>query len=81
MSLNKIFTFILLITIAISCSVNQKNKKQTIITFHFLPSTGIIQKLHVEMQLQSEGGVWKIVLQVYEESPSETATVQAVAKY
>lgn len=44
----------------------EKDRKQTTIIFHFLPNTGVIQKLHVEMQLQSEGGVWKIMLQVYE---------------
>jgi hypothetical protein len=59
----------------------EKDKKQTIIAFHFLPNTGIIQKLHVEMQLLADGGVWKIVLQVYEEANSETANVQALAKY
>ena len=59
----------------------EKDKKQTIIPFHFLPNTGIIQKLHVEMQLLAEAGSWKIVLQVYEENPSETATVQVWAKY
>jgi hypothetical protein len=48
----------------------EKNKKQTTIFFHFLPSTGLIQKLHVEMQLKQEGGVWKIMLQVYEETPN-----------
>lgn len=46
----------------------EKDKKKTTIFFHFLPSTGIIQKLHVEMQLRSEGGAWKIMLQVYEET-------------
>ena len=59
----------------------EKDKKQTIIPFHFLPNTGIIQKLHVEMQLLAEAGSWKIVLQVYEENPSETAAVQVWAKY
>lgn len=59
----------------------EKEKKQTLIAFHFLPNTGIIQKLHVEMQLLAEAGAWKIVLQVYEESPNETATVQVWAKY
>ena len=59
----------------------EKDKKQTTIAFHFLPSTGIIQKLHVEMLLRSEGGQWKIVLQVYEESPGGQATMQAMAKY
>jgi hypothetical protein len=59
----------------------EKDKKQTIIAFHFLPNTGLIQKLHVEMQLQAEAGVWKIVLQVYEAPPSETAAVQAIARY
>ncbi|HEX6428930.1 MAG TPA: hypothetical protein VF008_14640, partial [Niastella sp.] len=44
----------------------EKERKQNTINFHFLPNSGIIQKLHVEMQLQSEGGVWKIILQVYE---------------
>jgi len=58
-----------------------KDKKQTIIYFHFLPSTGIIQKLHVEMQLQSDSGVWKIVLQVYEEVPGALATMESMAKY
>jgi hypothetical protein len=58
-----------------------KDKKQNIIAFHFLPGTGIIQKLHVEMQLQSEGGEWKIVLQVFETPASETATAQVLAKY
>lgn len=59
----------------------EKDRKQTIIAFHFLPNTGIIQKLHVEMQLQSEGGEWKIVLQVYETPASETASVEVWAKY
>ena len=59
----------------------EKDKKQTIIPFHFLPNTGIIQKLHVEMQLLADAGVWKIVLQVYEESPNEQATMHAMAKY
>ena len=47
----------------------EKDRKQTTIYFHFLPNTGIIQKLHVEMQLRSEEGVYKILLQVYEETP------------
>jgi hypothetical protein len=59
----------------------EKDKKQTIIAFHFLPNTGIIQKLHVEMLLQSDGGVWKIVLQVYETPASETAGVEVMVKY
>ncbi len=33
-----------------------KNRKQNTIHFHFLPNTGIIQKLHVELRLQSENG-------------------------
>jgi hypothetical protein len=55
-----------------------KNRKKTIIHFHFLPNTGIIQKLHVELQLQSEGGAWKIMLQVYEVAP-ETGNMQTMA--
>jgi hypothetical protein len=54
----------------------EKDRKQTTISFHFLPGTGIIQKLHVEMLLRSEGSVWKIVLQVYEESSHEVAAMQ-----
>lgn len=59
----------------------KKDRKQTTITFHFLPNTGIIQKLHVDMQLRSEGKIWKIVLQVYEELYREQATMQSMAKY
>lgn len=44
----------------------EKEKKQNSIFFHFLPNTGIIQKLNVELQLHSEGGEWKINLHVYE---------------
>lgn len=51
----------------------EKNKKQNVIVFHFLPNAGLVQKLHVEMQLVAEGGAWKIVLQIYEAMPSETA--------
>jgi len=56
-----------------------KDRKENTIFFHFLPNTGIIKKLHVELQLQSEGGVWKIILQVYEERPAETAGMQSMA--
>jgi hypothetical protein len=57
-----------------------KDRKQTTIIFHFLPNTGIIQKLHVEMQLKSEGGVWKIMVQIYEheEEPSEAIKMQTM---
>jgi hypothetical protein len=55
-----------------------KDRKQTTIYFHFLPNTGKIQKLHVELQLQSEGGAWKIILQVYDEAP-ETGNMQTMA--
>lgn len=44
----------------------EKERKQSSIFFHFLPNTGIIQKLNVELQLQSEGSEWKINLHVYE---------------
>lgn len=43
-----------------------KNRRQHIIHFHFLPSTGLIQKLHVELELLWEDGEWKIMLQVYD---------------
>ena len=58
----------------------EKDRKQNTIIFHFLPSKGIIQKLHVEMQLQSEGGDWKIILQVYEHegNPAETINMQTM---
>lgn len=56
----------------------EKGREQTTIYFHFLPSTGIIQKLHVEMQLKLEEGVYKIVLQVYEETPGGTVNVQTM---
>jgi hypothetical protein len=55
-----------------------KDKKHTTIFFHFLPNTELVQKLHVELQLQLEGGSWIITLQVYEEAP-ETGTVHAMA--
>jgi hypothetical protein len=55
-----------------------KNRKQNIIHFHFLPNTGVIQKLHVELQLQSEGGEWKIMLQVYEVA-AESGNMQTMA--
>jgi hypothetical protein len=44
----------------------EKDRKESSIFFHFLPNTGIIQKLSVELQLQSDGGEWKINLHVYE---------------
>lgn len=58
----------------------EKERKQTTIIFHFLPNTGIIQKLHVEMKLQSENGVWKIMLQVYdhEEEPADGIKLQTM---
>lgn len=59
-------------------TIPEKDRKQNTIIFHFLPSTGIIQKLHVEMLLQSEGGVWKIKLQVYEHEPAETINMQTM---
>jgi hypothetical protein len=46
-----------------------KGKKQTTIFFHFLPNTGLVQRLHVELELQSEGGSWIITLKVYEQVP------------
>jgi hypothetical protein len=55
-----------------------KNRRQNIIHFHFLPNTGVIQKLHVELQLQSEGGEWKIMLQVYEVA-AESGNMQTMA--
>jgi hypothetical protein len=58
--------------------VPDKDRKQNTIVFHFLPGTGIIQKLHVELALQSNGGVWKIVLQIYEELPRGIANMQAM---
>lgn len=56
----------------------EKDRKHNTIIFHFLPSKGIIQKLHVEMQLQSEGGDWKIILKVFEHEgePAETINMQ-----
>jgi hypothetical protein len=56
-----------------------KEKKQTTIFFHFLPSTGIIQKLHVEMQLRLDAGVYKIMLQVYEEGGAEPTNMHTKA--
>ena len=56
----------------------EKDRKQTTIYFHFLPGTGIIQHLHVEMQLRSEEGVYKIILQVYEETPGGTVNMQTM---
>jgi hypothetical protein len=58
----------------------EKEKKQNTIVFHFLPNTGIIQKLHVEMQLQLQGGVWKILVKIYEheEAPSEGIKMQTM---
>lgn len=63
--------------------IPEKERKQTIIHFHFLPNTGIIRKLHVEMQLQSTDGTWKIILQVYEqeEEAAEPVNMRAMAKY
>jgi hypothetical protein len=55
-----------------------RNRKQNIIHFHFLPNTGLIQKLHVELQLQSEGSEWKIILQVFEVAP-EAGNMQTMA--
>ncbi|MBO9199831.1 MULTISPECIES: hypothetical protein [Niastella] len=56
-----------------------KNRKQTTIHFHFLPNTGLIQKLHVELQLRSEGGTWKIMLQVFDEAPAARSNMQTMA--
>jgi hypothetical protein len=57
----------------------EKERKQSTIIFYFLPNTGIIQKLHVEMQLQSEGGVWKIIVQIYvHEEPTEAIKMQTM---
>lgn len=56
----------------------EKDRKQTTIYFHFLPGTGSIQKLHVEMQLRSEEGVYKIILQVYEETPGGIYNIQTM---
>jgi hypothetical protein len=44
----------------------EKDRKQNSIFFHFLPNTGLIQKLNVELQLQSVNGTWTITLAVYE---------------
>jgi hypothetical protein len=55
-----------------------QNRKQNTIHFHFLPNTGIIQKLHVELQLESAGGAWKIMLQVFDEVP-ESGNMQTMA--
>ena len=57
----------------------EKDRKQTTIHFHFLPNTGIIKKLHVELQLQLVGGDWKIILQVFEEAPTESGNMQTMA--
>lgn len=43
-----------------------KSKKRTTIIFNFLPATGAVQKLKVELQLLSHDGNWTIYLQVYE---------------
>jgi hypothetical protein len=43
-----------------------KAKKQTTVYFNFLPATGSIQKLKVELLLQFHDGKWTISLQVYE---------------
>lgn len=45
----------------------EKSKKQNSIIFNFLPNTGIIKKLNVELQISSERGEWKISLRVYEQ--------------
>lgn len=43
-----------------------KARQQTSIFFHFLPATGVVQKLKVELVLQYTGEVWNISLMVYE---------------
>lgn len=58
--------------------VPARGKKQTTVFFHFLPNTSLVQKLHVELQLQSENGAWIIMLRVYEEAP-EPGNMQTVA--
>lgn len=43
-----------------------KGKKQNVIFFHFLPATGMVQKLKVELVLRQVEEKWTIVLMVYE---------------
>lgn len=43
-----------------------KAKKQNIIFFNFLPTTGMVQKLKVELVLRLVEDKWTIVLMVYE---------------
>jgi hypothetical protein len=51
--------------------VPEMDNKQTIINFHFLPASGIIKKLNVELELILDSGIWKITLQVYDEKDHE----------
>jgi hypothetical protein len=43
-----------------------KTKKQNTIFFNFLPATGMVQKLKVELVLRLVDDTWTIVLMVYE---------------
>jgi hypothetical protein len=43
-----------------------KDKKQNVIYFNFLPATGMVQKLKVELVLRQVQDKWSIVLMVYE---------------
>jgi hypothetical protein len=45
----------------------EKERQQTTIYFHFLPASGMIKKLNVELELQLDSGIWKVTLQVYDE--------------
>jgi hypothetical protein len=49
----------------------EKDKHQTNIFFHFLPATGIIKKLNVQLEMILDNGIWKITLQVYDEKDRE----------
>jgi hypothetical protein len=51
--------------------VPEKEKQQTIINFHFLPASGVIKKLNVELEMILDSGIWKITLQVYDEKDHE----------
>lgn len=47
--------------------VPESDRKYTHIVFHFLPASGFIQKLKVELMLTNEGSNWKIQLNVQEQ--------------
>jgi hypothetical protein len=55
--------------------VPENSRKFTNIQFHFLPASGSIQKLKVDLTLQHEASGWKILLSVQEqEAQGDLAT-------